>query len=67
METLKKMLEEMLADFTQQELSTLSGVDQASISKIKNKKLKSVRIEKAEAIRSFYFNWKQQKTSAGQS
>lgn len=67
METLKKMLDELLAEFTQQELAALSGVDQGSISKIINKKIKSVRLEKGDAIRSFYFNWKQQKTSAGQS
>ncbi|NLN56943.1 MAG: helix-turn-helix transcriptional regulator [Gammaproteobacteria bacterium] len=65
METLQEMILEMLESFTQEDLERLMGVDQSSISKIKNNKLKSVGFQKADAIKAFYFNWKQQKTSAG--
>ncbi len=64
MEAIRKMILEMLKAFTQQELEKLTGVNQCDISKIKNERLKSVSVEKADAIKTFYFDWKQ-KTSAG--
>lgn len=66
MDAVRKMLLEMLAVFTQQELETLTGVKQSDISKIKNMKLKSVSLDKGNKISNFYFSWKQ-KTPAGQS
>lgn len=66
MDAIRKMILEMLKIFTQQELERLTGVKQSDISKIKNSKLKSVSVDKADAIKSFYFSWKQ-KTPAVQS
>lgn len=67
MELLQKMITEMLGAFTQQELSKLiPEIVQSDVSKIKNGKFKDVSHSKGEAIKSFYFSWKQQKTSSVQ-
>ena len=66
MDAIRKMILDLLSTFTQQEIEKLTGVNQSDISKIKNSKLKSVSVDKADAIKIFYFSWKQ-KTPADQS
>lgn len=66
MDAIRKMILDLLGTFTQQEIEKLTGVNQSDISKIKNSKLKSVSVDKADAIKGFYFSWKQ-KTPADQS
>lgn len=63
--TLQTMISELSNEYTQQELNKLTGVDQGSISKMKNGKFKFVSFEKAEAIRNFYFLWRNKKASSG--
>lgn len=62
--TLQTMITELSNDYTQQELKRLTGVDQGSISKMKNGRFKFVSFDKAESIRNFYFLWKNKKASA---
>ncbi len=63
--TLQTMISELSKEYTQQELNRLTGVDQGSISKMKNGKFKFVSFEKAEAIRNFYFLWRNKKAPSG--
>ncbi|TCM62338.1 hypothetical protein EC844_12566 [Acinetobacter calcoaceticus] len=67
MNKLQQMIDELLGTFTQQELERLTGVDQGSISKFKNGKIKNPSMAKGDAIRGFYFSWKQEKAPAVQS
>ena len=60
------MVDELCNAYTQKDLSSLVGVPQGTLSKIKNGKLENFSFRKADAIRNFYLNWKQ-KTPAGQS
>ena len=63
---IKEMVNELCDAYTQKSLSSLVGVPQGTLSKIKNGKLENFSFKKADAIRSFYLTWKQ-KTPAGQS
>ena len=60
---LEEMVNHLLHDFRQQELSKLTGVDQASISKLKNGKFKFPSAKKSDAIRNFYLKHQNEKTS----
>ncbi|WP_394660972.1 hypothetical protein [uncultured Acinetobacter sp.] len=55
--SLQNMLSELLKHYTQHQLQVLTGVDQGSISKMKNGKFKYLSFQKADAIRNFYFSW----------
>lgn len=68
MELIQKMVKEMLGAFTQQELSKLiPEIVQSDVSKIKNGKFKDVSHSKAEAIKSFYFSWKNKKAQVAEN
>ena len=65
---LSAMLQEMLeAGLTQSDIEKLTSkkVNQGTISKILNKKIKNVWHEKADAIKRAYFDFKQQKAPSG--
>lgn len=63
---IQNMVNELCDAYTQTALSSLLGVPQGTLSKIKNGKLENFSFKKADAIRNFYLNWKQ-KTPADQS
>jgi len=68
MELIQKMIIEMLGAFTQQELSTLiPELAQSDVSKIKTGKFKDISHSKAEAIKFFYFSWKQKAPATANS
>ena len=66
MDAIRKMILDLLGTFTQQEIEQLTGVNQSDISKIKHSEVKCVSVDKADAMKGFYFSW-QLKTPADQS
>ncbi|MHA3082160.1 hypothetical protein ACX1NX_03045 [Acinetobacter sp. ANC 5383] len=56
---IQNMVIELCEAFTQKTLSSMVGVPQGTLSKIKNGKLDDFSFKKADAIRNFYLSWKE--------